>query len=108
MFFSKLALTTLGFAGLSLGAPAPSNTLEKRTARTSAPSGCLSVKAGTTTSGWYKTVTLAVASLSGTAAACIFVYSGTYNEQFVVQYGGALTSMYTTSRYMYTPQEIRI
>jgi pectinesterase len=93
MFFFNLALATLGLAGLTLSAPAPSNTLEKRTARTSAPSGCLSVKAGTTTSGWYKTVASAVASLSGTAAACIFVYSGTYSEQVVIQYGGALTSM---------------
>jgi pectinesterase len=67
-------------------------TLEKRTSRTSAPSGCLSVQSGTTTSGWYTTLGAAVAALSGSDSACIFLYSGTYSEQVTIDYGGPLTS----------------
>lgn len=56
------------------------------------PSGCLSVKSGTATSGWYSTLDAALDSLSGTASACIFLYSGTYSEQVKIDYGGPLTS----------------
>jgi pectinesterase len=95
MFHAKaLLLATLGVAAVCLGAPAA----EKRaTSRTSAPSGCLSVKPGTTTSGWYQTLTAALNSLSGSSSACIFLYSGTYNEQVTISYGGPLTLYgYTT------------
>ncbi|KAF2714500.1 carbohydrate esterase family 8 protein [Pleomassaria siparia CBS 279.74] len=108
MFFSKLALVTLAFTGISLAVPT-SNTLEKRTARTSAPTGCLSVQADTTTSGWYQTVASAVASLSGTADACIFIYSGTYTEQIAIEYGGALTVYgYTTDTGSYKNNAVTI
>ncbi|TRX90476.1 hypothetical protein FHL15_008645 [Xylaria flabelliformis] len=90
---TSLLLTAFG-ASTCLGA----TTLVKRASRTSAPSGCLSVKPGTTTSGWYQTLTAALNSLSGTSSACIFLYSGTYNEQVVIQYGGPLTIYgYTTN-----------
>ncbi|KAI1120378.1 pectin lyase fold/virulence factor [Nemania abortiva] len=101
---TSLFITALG-ASVCLGAP----TLEKRTARTSAPSGCLSVKPGTTTSGWYQTLTAALNSLPGTASACIFLYSGTYNEQVVIQYGGPLTIYgYTTNTGTYKENTVTI
>jgi pectinesterase len=72
-------------------------TVAAAVSRTSAPSGCLSVKSGTTTSGWYTTLTAALNSLSGTGSACIFLYSGTYNEQVTISYSGPLTLYgYTT------------
>lgn len=80
-------------ATLSAAAPTTDGQLQKRVSgpRTSAPSGCLSVKAGSTASGYYQTLTAALASLSGTASACIFLYSGTYTEQVTINYGGPLT-----------------
>ncbi|KAF2763412.1 pectinesterase [Pseudovirgaria hyperparasitica] len=74
--------------------------LVKRAARTSTPSGCLTVRGSNTQSGEYATFGAALSKLgtSSTAAACIFVYSGTYKEQIVVQYKGALTIYgYTTN-----------
>ncbi|KAH8902734.1 putative pectin methylesterase [Coniochaeta sp. PMI_546] len=70
---------------------------EKRvTGRTSPPSGCKVVRQGSTT-GEYKTISSAISSLSGTAAACIFIYQGSYAENFTISYGGALTIYgYTT------------
>jgi pectinesterase len=67
--------------------------LDKRTSRTSAPSGCKIVHGSGTLSGEYSTLTLALASLSttSTAAACIFIYAGTYNEGVYINYKGALT-----------------
>ena len=53
---------------------------------------------GTTTSGEYSTISAAVASLSGTSSACIFVYQGTYSESFTVSYGGPLTIYGYTTR----------
>lgn len=81
-WISALAATT------TVAAPA----LQKRASRTSAPSGCLSVKSGTTTSGWYSTLGAALDSLSGSDEACIFLYSGTYSEQVKIDYAGPLTS----------------
>ncbi|KAI1734898.1 pectin lyase fold/virulence factor [Xylaria scruposa] len=101
---TSLLVTALG-ASTCLGAPA----LVKRAGRTSAPSGCLSVKPGTTTSGWYQTLTAALNSLSGTSSACIFLYSGTYNEQVVIQYGGPLTIYgYTTNTGTYKENKVTI
>ncbi|KAH8901333.1 carbohydrate esterase family 8 protein [Thozetella sp. PMI_491] len=79
-----IALTLIS---TTVGTPA----VEKRASRTSAPAGCLSVQAGATTSGWYQTISAALASLSGTGSACIFIYPGTYNEQITITYGGPLT-----------------
>lgn len=87
---------------------------KRATARTSPPSGCKVVQQGarslivflkvaayhspdTTTSGYYSTISAAVASLSGTSAACIFIYSGSYSENFTISYEGPLTLYgYTT------------
>ncbi|KAJ1558611.1 hypothetical protein HK096_009088 [Nowakowskiella sp. JEL0078] len=62
--------------------------------RTTAPSGCISVCSTCS----YKTITSAISSLgSGTSSKCIFIYSGTYNEQITINYGGPLTLYgYTT------------
>ncbi|KAF9245080.1 CAZyme family CE8 [Penicillium roqueforti] len=68
-----------------LGAPAK---LVTRTARTTAPAGCLTVGS----SGKYSTIGAALTALgSSSAAACIYVASGTYEEQLTINYAGALT-----------------
>lgn len=77
-------------AALSLGATvlaAPAE-LAARTARTSAPAGCLTVGSG----GKYSTIGAALTALgSSKSQACIYVASGTYKEQLTISYGGALT-----------------
>jgi pectinesterase len=66
--------------------------LVKRTARTSPPSGCLTVRGSGTLSGEYSTLTAALAALGTTTTAkCIFMYSGTYTEGVTINYKGALT-----------------
>jgi len=72
--------------------------LQKRAGRTSPPSGCLTVRGSGTLSGEYSTVGAALTALgSSTAVACIFIYSGTYNEQVTISYAGNLTVYgYTT------------
>ncbi|KAH8668450.1 pectin lyase fold/virulence factor [Xylariales sp. PMI_506] len=100
-------LVALSTISLSLAAP----TSQKRAsgARTSAPSGCLSVKSGTTTSGWYSTIGAALDSLSGSGDACIFIYSGTYSEQLRIDYAGALTIYgYTTDVGTYKDNTVTI
>ncbi|KAF9693948.1 hypothetical protein EKO04_007864 [Ascochyta lentis] len=69
----------LSLAAAAAAAPATRNA---RAGRTSPPSGCLTVGG----SGTYKTVSAAVAKLSATstAAQCIFIYKGTYNEQVYI------------------------
>ena len=92
-------LLNLASALLCLGVgviTAPTDvSLEKRTSRTSAPSGCLSVGPSAT----YKTIASALSALgtSSTAAACIFVASGTYSEQLTINYKGALTMYGSTT-----------
>ncbi|KAG6909343.1 hypothetical protein DXG01_000943 [Tephrocybe rancida] len=60
-------------------------------ALTTPPSGAKIVRQSGTQSGEYSTVSAAVASLSGTGSAVIFIYPGTYVEQVTVTYGGPLT-----------------
>lgn len=78
------------FTALSLGTvvlAAPTE-LVTRTARTSAPSGCLTVGSN----GNYTTIGDALTALgSSSAAACIYLASGTYEEQITIDYAGALT-----------------
>jgi len=60
--------------------------------RTSPPSGSLVVRAGTTTSGEFKTISAAVAALpSDSSSRSIFVYPGTYTEQVYIDRPGPLT-----------------
>ncbi|KAI0142683.1 carbohydrate esterase family 8 protein [Xylariaceae sp. FL1272] len=109
MALIKTLLTLAVGAASCLAAPAE---LGKRTtvSRTSAPSGCLSVKPGTTTSGWYTTLTAALASLgSGTSTVCIFMYQGTYSEQVTISYAGPLTIYgYTTDAGDYKSNTVTI
>ncbi|OJD35383.1 pectinesterase a [Diplodia corticola] len=77
---------------LALGIPVssvPTPDLAKRTSRTTAPAGCLTVGSSAT----YKTITSALDALgtSSTTDACIFVSSGTYAEQLTITYAGSLT-----------------
>ncbi|KAJ5166316.1 pectinesterase A [Penicillium canariense] len=73
------------FAAGVISAPAE---LTRRTSRTSAPSGCLTVGSG----GTYSTIGDALDALgSSTSSACIYVASGTYTEQLTINYAGALT-----------------
>ncbi|RHZ62033.1 putative pectin methylesterase [Aspergillus thermomutatus] len=76
----------LGLLGLALTASATS--LDKRTSRTSAPSGCLTVGS----SGTYSTISAALTALgSSTSDACIYIAAGTYTEQLTITYPGKLT-----------------
>lgn len=86
------------FAGLLGVFTAASSALEKRTARESAPSGCLTVRASGASSSEYSTINSAVTALgSSSDAACIFIYGGTYSEQVAINYAGNLTLYgYTT------------
>lgn len=92
----------LGLLGTVKAVAIPSTELVKRTARTSPPSGCISAGTG----GTYSTLALAVASLSGTGAACIFVYSGTYlsTDSITINYAGALTLYGYTTELVYSPR----
>lgn len=92
MKFTILVSGALALLGIGEVIAAPNPELVKRTARTSTPSGCLTVRGSGTLSGEYATMTEALAALgSATTAACIFVYTGTYEESFRISYGGALT-----------------
>lgn len=84
-------LSALSLVTSALAAPSD---LTRRTARTSAPSGCLTVGSG----GKYSTIGAALTALgSSTSAACIYVAAGTYAEQLTINYAGALTLYGETS-----------
>ncbi|KAJ6134094.1 hypothetical protein N7523_000416 [Penicillium sp. IBT 18751x] len=88
---SKSFLSVLCLVTAVLGAPAE---LRRRTSRTSAPSGCLTVGSG----GEYSTIGGAIRALaSSTSSACIYVASGTYKEQLTINYAGTLTIYGETS-----------
>ncbi|KAF5877868.1 putative carbohydrate esterase family 8 protein [Botrytis fragariae] len=95
---------------LFVGSIDASAVLHKRAGRTSPPSGCLTVRGSGTLSGEYSTVAAALTALgSSTAVACIFIYSGTYNEQLTVSYGGNLTVYgYTTNTGTYKSNTVTI
>jgi pectinesterase len=85
MYPYNFLLTALSLGTAVLAAPAE---LVTRTARTSAPLGCLTVGSN----GKYSTIGDALTALgSSSAAACIYVASGTYEEQITINYAGALT-----------------
>ncbi|KAF7167250.1 hypothetical protein CNMCM5623_000612 [Aspergillus felis] len=81
-----LPSVVLGLLGLALAGSA--SPIEERSSRTSAPSGCLTVGS----SGKYSTISAALSALgSSTSDACIYIASGTYNEQITISYAGKLT-----------------
>lgn len=83
MHFSHL-LTALSLGTGVLAAPTD---LQRRSSRISAPSGCLTVGSG----GTYSTIGAALEALgSSTSSACIYIASGTYQEQLTIDYTGAL------------------
>jgi pectinesterase len=91
MKFITIVSVALGllYVGEAVAVPAE---LAKRAARTSTPSGCLTVRGSGTKSGEYSTLTAALAALGTTTTAkCIFIYSGTYNEGVYINYKGPLT-----------------
>lgn len=60
--------------------------------RTSAPSGAIVVDPTTTTSGQFKTVSSAIASLPNDGSAqSLFIMPGTYSEQVLIDRSGAVT-----------------
>ncbi|KAF2174495.1 carbohydrate esterase family 8 protein [Zopfia rhizophila CBS 207.26] len=72
-----------------------SSALDARaTGRTSPPSGCLVVRGSGTKTGEYNTVSSAVAAVG--ASGCIFIYSGTYNEQVTIKTNGVKLYGYTS------------
>lgn len=72
------------------------------TSRTSPPSGAVVVRAGTTTSGEYASVTAAVAALpNDSTSRSIFIYPGTYEGQVNISRSGPTT---VSDNLKYTPQ----
>ncbi|KAL5371258.1 hypothetical protein DPSP01_014390 [Paraphaeosphaeria sporulosa] len=95
-------------SGLGLASVSP---LTKRAGRTGPPSGCKVVRGSGTQSGEYTTLGAAIIALgtSATVSACIFIYSGTYTEQVVVQYKGPLSIYgYTTDISSYKNNAVTI
>lgn len=96
-----LALSTF-LASLLLSAYAAS--------RTSAPSGAIVVNPTTTTSGQFKTLSSAVASLpDDSSSQTIFIFPGTYKEQVLIDRAGPVTVSRTihlnnTNRHIITHQ----
>ncbi|AEO61202.1 carbohydrate esterase family 8 protein [Thermothelomyces thermophilus ATCC 42464] len=94
----RLSLCRLASAVLSLtfvGDALPGASAQAAS-RTTPPSGCLSVGSGRQ----YSTITEAITALgSGTSAACIFIYPGTYNvaDGVSIKYKGPLTLYGSTS-----------
>ncbi|RGP70966.1 pectinesterase precursor [Fusarium sporotrichioides] len=90
-------LATLNFVTAALAA-----------SRTTAPSGCITVKKG----GQFGTIQSAVDSLSTTASGtqCIFIDQGTYNEQVLVPARSAQLTMYgyTTDTSGYAGNKVTI
>ena len=81
-----LAGIVTGLAASTFAFPT-TKSLRKRTSRTSAPSGCLTVGS----SGNYSTISEALSALGdSTDSACIYISSGTYSEQLAIDYGGPL------------------
>ncbi|KAJ5701294.1 pectinesterase family protein [Penicillium malachiteum] len=80
-------LSALSLGALVTGRPTKVHS-RNDVSRTSPPSGCLSVGS----SGTYSTIGDALYALdSSSTSACIFVYSGTYEEQLTIDFGGTLT-----------------
>ena len=64
--------------------------------RTSPPAGSVVVDPSTTTSGQFKTLSSAVASLPNDGSAqTIFIFPGTYQEQVLIDRSGAVTVRYS-------------
>jgi pectinesterase len=60
--------------------------------RTSPPTGAIVVRAGTSSSGEFSTVSAAVNSLpNDSSSQAIFIYPGTYSEQVYITRSGPLT-----------------
>ncbi|THU83649.1 pectinesterase [Dendrothele bispora CBS 962.96] len=78
--------------------------------RTSPPSGALVVRAGTTTSGEFKTISAAVAALpNDSSSQTIFIYPGTYTEQVYIDRSGPLTIFgYTQDTTTYTANQVNL
>ncbi|RDB14828.1 Pectinesterase [Hypsizygus marmoreus] len=78
--------------------------------RTSPPPGAIVVRAGTTTSGEYKTVASAVAALpNDSSSRSIFVYPGTYNEQvYITRTGPLIIYGYTNDTLSYSSNQATI
>ncbi|KAI9147149.1 Pectinesterase A [Paramyrothecium foliicola] len=99
MRLPSLVSALIGLCSFTGAVPAEARELVKKEARTSPPSGCLSVGTG----GTHKNITDALNALgsgTSTSKACIFIYAGTYasSAQVYINYKGALTLYgYTTN-----------
>lgn len=78
--------------------------------RTSPPAGAKVVRAGTTNSGEFKTLSAAVASLPNDGSSqSIFIYPGTYTEQVFITRSGPLTVYgYTTDTTTYRSNQVNL
>ncbi|KAJ3921714.1 pectinesterase [Lentinula edodes] len=78
--------------------------------RTSPPTGAVVVRAGTTTSGEFATITEALNSFpDSTSSRSLFIYPGTYTEQVDITRTGPLTIYgYTTDTTTYTSNSATI
>ncbi|KAJ7851607.1 pectin methyl esterase [Mycena olivaceomarginata] len=64
--------------------------------RTAPPAGAIVVRQTGATAGQFTTISAAMASLSGTAPATVFIYPGTYKEQVIITHP-SLTIMGSTT-----------
>ena len=84
----RLSTLLISIFCLGNGALSGSTGLQRRKSRTTAPSGCLTVGSN----GQYSKINDAITALgSSTSSACIFIASGTYEEQIKIDYAGTLT-----------------
>ncbi|KAL0961177.1 hypothetical protein HGRIS_006149 [Hohenbuehelia grisea] len=76
--------------------------------RTSPPSGALVVRAGTTTTGEYKTLSSAVAALpNDSSSRSIFIFPGTYSGQVNIDRSGPVTIYgYTSDTNSYSANQV--
>ncbi|CAK5266527.1 unnamed protein product [Mycena citricolor] len=75
--------------------------------RTSPPAGAVVVRAGTSASGEFATLSAAVKSLDSSSNVTIFMYPGTYAEQVDITRAGPLTIYgYTTDTSTYTANQV--
>jgi pectinesterase len=91
MQLSSTFLSTICLGTTVVGAPTE---LRRRASRTGAPAECLNVGS----SGTYSTIGDALDALSSSSLSdCIYVASGTYEEQLTIDYAGTLTMYGETS-----------
>lgn len=106
---ARTTIAVLALLGPAAAQPLVRASSSTSSSRTSPPSGCISVQVDASGPDEYSSLSSAVASLEGTAEACIFVYGGSYEEQVTIDYDGPLTIYgYTTDTSSYAKNAVTI